>query len=299
MKFNKKPLSVSEQLLLLESRGLIVTNRSRAEHYLKNIGYYRLSSYALPFQVKSDPNHSFTPNISFDDILRLYVFDRELRLLVFDKVEKIEIAFRSAIVNQMSNNYGSHWYTDKSLFKSSFNHYELISRINDAVRGAKETFIKHYTTKYSDPVLPPSWMTFELLSCGQIFNIFKVLPNDDRREIANNYNLHPTVFESWFLNINTLRNTCAHHSRLWNRELGVKPKFPFDSKFVDIPFGNNRIYSLLFLIKYLSNIINPSSNFKNQLKDLLTKAPFPPYISMGFPNDWEKDKVWNTPLKKY
>ena len=29
-----------------------------------------------------------------------------------------------------------------------------------------------------------------------------------------------TVFQSWLIALNGVRNICAHHGRLWNRELG-------------------------------------------------------------------------------
>ena len=45
--FTKPPLSLSDQLALLVSRGLQVSDRADALHYLRHIGYYRLSGYAL------------------------------------------------------------------------------------------------------------------------------------------------------------------------------------------------------------------------------------------------------------
>ncbi|MCB9364318.1 MAG: Abi family protein [Flavobacteriales bacterium] len=299
MNFNKKPTSIEEQLELFKSRGLIINNEERVKHYLNKIGYYRLSSYALPFQLKTNPNHKFKTNTSFDDVFNLYLFDRELRILVFDKVEKIEVAIRASMVNHMSLKYGSHWYENGSLFKHWYNHPKLITDIKELVEKSKEVFIKHYVTKYTNPELPPAWMTFELLTFGQIYNIFKALPNTDQKAIANQYNLHSTIFNSWLLTINMVRNTCAHHSRLWNRILGIKPQFPQKQKIHTIEFSNDRLYCILFIIKHLLNTITPSSEFKNQLKELFSKAPFQPTYSIGLPENWEKDPVWDKPIKPY
>ena len=49
--FNKPPVSLSGQLGLLVSRGLTVNDAAEAIHYLTHVGYYRLSGYALPFQI--------------------------------------------------------------------------------------------------------------------------------------------------------------------------------------------------------------------------------------------------------
>lgn len=76
--FNKLPLSIDGQLELWQARGLTIPNAERARRYLSVISYYRLSAYSLPLQ-KAEEGHAFRRGVSFDDILSLYVFDRELR----------------------------------------------------------------------------------------------------------------------------------------------------------------------------------------------------------------------------
>ena len=52
----------------------------------------------MPFEQKSSNetrNHQFIPNTDFDQILDLYIFDRQLRLLVMEAIERIEVALRS------------------------------------------------------------------------------------------------------------------------------------------------------------------------------------------------------------
>jgi abortive infection bacteriophage resistance protein len=73
--FNKPPLSLAAQLSLLVSRGLAVNDAAVATHYLTHIGYYRLSGYALPFQVggTGSDRHNFKPGVTFDAVLDRYV----------------------------------------------------------------------------------------------------------------------------------------------------------------------------------------------------------------------------------
>ena len=97
--FEKPPLSNKEIIRLLSERGMIIDDPKRAEHYLDFISYYRLSVHMLPFQ---DEHHSFKKPVSFEKILRLYSFDRRLRLLSMDALERIEVAFRTVIVNCLS-----------------------------------------------------------------------------------------------------------------------------------------------------------------------------------------------------
>jgi len=126
--YNKPALNEKEQLELLLSRGLVVSNHQRARHYLQFIGYYRLSGYALFYQDRH--SHNFYPNTNFDDILNLYIFDRELRLLVMDAVERIEVAIRACISNSLSLKHGSHWFLKPELFIPSYRHDLLAALIN-------------------------------------------------------------------------------------------------------------------------------------------------------------------------
>lgn len=49
-KYNKPPLTYTEQVELLKSRGMTVPDEKRAERLLANISYYRISAYMLPYK---------------------------------------------------------------------------------------------------------------------------------------------------------------------------------------------------------------------------------------------------------
>ena len=79
MNYSKKPLSIEEQIIKLEKRGLNFSDKTIAAHYLQNISYYRLRAFTFPFQNNQDPetDHVFLrDDIEFNDIVDLYVFDR-------------------------------------------------------------------------------------------------------------------------------------------------------------------------------------------------------------------------------
>ena len=58
--FEKKPLTINEQIDQLKKRGLAIQDIDNAEHYLNQISYYRLAGYWWPMQ--SDKiNHIFKP----------------------------------------------------------------------------------------------------------------------------------------------------------------------------------------------------------------------------------------------
>lgn len=112
MKYNKLPIPIPDQITKLKQRGLRITDDSLAARYLSNISYYRLRAYTYPYQDDTKTEHPFIIDVSFEDIIELYTFDRKLRLLIFDAVEKIEVALRTQIIYQWALTNGSHWHLD-------------------------------------------------------------------------------------------------------------------------------------------------------------------------------------------
>ncbi|WP_289172486.1 Abi family protein [uncultured Parasutterella sp.] len=109
--FNKPHTTFSQQVDRLVQRGLIVKDIEKAKKQLEIIGYYRLSSYFFFLEEKNNDNsrsHKFKKDATFDDAIRLYVFDQKLRLLVMEAIERIEVALRSSWAHKMSECYGSH-----------------------------------------------------------------------------------------------------------------------------------------------------------------------------------------------
>jgi abortive infection bacteriophage resistance protein len=108
---NKSARSVSDQLLLLQQRGLVINDMATATRFLTHVGYYRLVGYWNIFQTNTI-THTFAQGTRFEDVIRHYDFDRGLRLLVYDGIERIEVSFRTQIVDMLCMSYGAYWYTE-------------------------------------------------------------------------------------------------------------------------------------------------------------------------------------------
>jgi len=83
--FNKPPTTYQEQVQILRKRGMVIPSEPDAEFYLQHLNYYRLGAYWLPFE-SNHQSHEFHQNTSFDNVLGLYIFDRELRLLLLPTI---------------------------------------------------------------------------------------------------------------------------------------------------------------------------------------------------------------------
>ena len=282
----------------MTSRGLLVKDKEIALHYLTHIGYYRLSGYALPLQIRGvgEDRHNFKLDTTFEHILELYVFDRKLRLLVMDAIERIEISVRAALSNTIADRHGAHWYMNRSLFKQWFNHDKFIAGVKEQIGHnpsndkRRDIHIEHYYQTYSTPDMPPSWMIFESISFGTISLACKHLDCREFLDVCNSFSLKPTIFISWLHSLNYIRNICAHHGRLWNRESRIKPSIANNFKNDLTP--NDRLYAQLIVMQIMLAKIAPENHWAQKLDALLAEHPTIPLTSMGFPEDWQSKDIW-------
>lgn len=308
-------MSYTEQVTLLQSRGMSVSDIPRAERLLANISYYRLSAYMLPYKKKENGTiiDNFKEGTTWDMVYDLYVFDRKLRLLVFDAIERLEIAVRTQIICQLSHKYGSHWQDNPSIFKAperrvlrdgsivTFDVYaEIQKHISDQLHSNRaEVFIQHYRNKYDNPVNPPSWMSVEIMYFNHLSRICTGLKNRaDINGIAGYFGLPPKTFCSWLHTMNYVRNLCAHHARLWNRDMSIVPEklhFPKNLVWISNPdmVQRGKAYYFFCMLGYLLQTANPTSSFKDRLKALVNEyKSVAPLSAMGFAEGWENEKIW-------
>ncbi|POZ50028.1 Abi family protein [Methylovulum psychrotolerans] len=329
MIYDKPWKSYQDQLDQLTRRGLMVTDEARALHHLERIGYYRLSGYWFPFRERSGfycplPTtdgkkfkrgktdrmvlDEFKTGASFQNAVELYVFDKKLRLLVMDALERIEISLRVDISHSLDKQ-DPFAYLNPDLFFEGFakkldeqtslsGHHQWLTKQAALISRSKEDFIKHNKTKYGFPL--PIWVVCEIWDFGTLSTLFAGMKEADQDAIASKYGAsNGRIFASWLRSLNYLRNVCAHHSRLWNRNIVDQPKLPHagEVSWIDHCQGNThslaRPFLLLCIAKYLLTIINPSSEWGKRLKSLLLEFPDLRHLElnlagMGAIEGWEQ-----------
>ena len=294
--FAKPALAIPAQIALLMQRGMAVPEPQEAQHYLRFIGYYRLSGYWFPFQHRdgSGQHDHFRPGVAFGDILNLYIFDRKLRLVVMDALERLEVAARTAISDVMSAAHGPHWFMAARHFEPRYNHNGFLARVRDDIGGGnpntRAQFIQHYYATYSTPDLPPSWMVFELLSFGTVSILYKNLQKAHRQAIASQFQLPPDKLVSWLHALTHLRNVCAHHGRVWNRTFGISPTVP-KSERGRVP-APRKFYAHALVMQILLHTVSGDTHWADRLATLLEEHPEIDPAAMGFPPGWRHFAVW-------
>jgi abortive infection bacteriophage resistance protein len=240
--------------------------------------------------------HRYKDDTAFEDILGLYRFDRELRLLVFSAVEKIEIALRAQITNQYSVALQDpFWYTKAVYFTDPVKHADFLNSLTVYINRSNDVFVRHFYSTYSDP-WPPIWVIFEILSMGQFSILYSITARSpSRKAIADYFGVKEPVLTTWLHTLVYVRNICAHHARLWNKELRIPVKLPkktANTWLADSDITNRKVYIVLAIIAYLLDTITPHHTFRQKIKDLVMKYPNTDIAAMGFPQNWLADSFW-------
>lgn len=296
--YTKPPLSFDDQLRLLESRGLEIPAPELAQSHLSSISYYRLSAYWYPFLRRDSQGQTtgeFEAGTDFDQIIRLYEFDRHLRLLVMDAIERVEVHGRTLVTYHLGHQYGAFGHTDPTNFHSKFNHAGWLARLESEARQSKDVFVEHFKSKYSGFPTLPIWMSTEVMSLGSLSFCYTGLKNEDKHQIAGQFGIHHKRLKEWLHTLTYIRNICAHHSRLWNRELAIKPERSREPEWnPPITPRHDRLFYVLLILRVMLRGHHNGDHWAACCNELLeTLASERKYrAAMGLPSDWKGHPLW-------
>ena len=143
----------------------------------------------------------------------------------------------------------------------------------------------------------PVWMATEVSSFGSLSLLYKGLKNEDKGIISKNYNLHYKALGNWLHFLTYIRNICAHHSRLWNKEFAIRPKLEGLSPewLPPITPRNDRCFFALLILKHLLEHSNSTKawvkNCESLINPILHKHAWSRH-SMGIVKQWENHPLW-------
>lgn len=278
---NPKPFKTfDEQIDILISRGLIITDRDIAKKALMRINYYRLSAYSLTLR-KDD---QFYPGTTIENIIELYHFDAAFRNLILAYTPYIENSFRTYISYHHAQKYGPLGYLNYNGFKNPYYHSIFITKLRRCIETSNDIFIQHHKNDLNGVI--PFWVAIEVTTFDIVSKVFNNLIDEDKEIIAKSYfSVSYKYIGNWLHCTVIARNISAHGGRFYNRKLEfckvklssktqafVNPSSPFAFVFA--------IFNLL-----------PSDEVKNMmildLKTIFAKYPFALPQHMGFPSNWE------------
>jgi len=309
-------LDVTQQLNLLREKGLIIADEKLAHHWLSHVSYFRFKQYSYKFKDYQKKEGNYLPDITFEMIRDLYIFDRKLKMILFEAIEGIEIAIKTLLSNIMSVKHNAHWYTNPDHFFSdeerrmitrnakkeedipkSFDHSELLRSIEKELEYPSEIFLQHYKRNYT-PVYPPSWMMMEIITFGTLSIMFENLkPSDEKNRLCDSFQLTKKHLVSWLHCFSFIRNKCAHHARLVYAKINFAPALPQKKSRQFLAEAdqveNDSLYAVLCCVQKMMTTCNSSSSFKEKLINLTDEFPNIDFHQLGFTPNWKKEAIWS------
>lgn len=295
--YSKTALDTPDLLAILKQRGLIIADDKSALATLSTISYFRLASFFHPLEADKN-THQFRKDSTLEQVLALYEFDTALRDLVFRGIRQIEIALRARMNHRFSLKHNPFWFTNVDLAIDGHLFTENLSSVDCELRRSKEEFIKEHFVRYTKPTFPPAWKTLETVSFGTLSKLYGNFSiKADKKQVAVDFGVPQHEFMiSWLESLTSLRNFCAHHSRIWNRRYAVKPQMPRRMQggnwLTDFSFPPDKLYPQLSCIAYLLISIDPQNTFTTEFKALLGKYASVDPSAMGFVKDWQNEPLW-------
>lgn len=306
--------SIDEQIGILQDRGMIIDDASRARNALETIGYYKLSGYSYPFRRKREGTNEiadeFTEGTTFEQVLAVYIYDETLREATAHELSRTEIAFRALIGHELGKT-APHLHLmphelgpkawDKDRARPTEEYRRWIEHYQTQLGTSDEDSVLHYKSKYRGVL--PLWVAVQVLDWGALRTLFSFATRNQQEAISEKIRITAAELNSWLRCLNILRNICAHHARLFNRNFRKTPKLPdtphplaYLKEYVNNkahPRWGNRCFLQLTLVQYLLHEMD-----LGDARTLpRTLAAFPPVgrlspSSMGAPQDWHSLPFW-------
>ncbi len=143
----------------------------------------------------------------------------------------------------------------------------------------------------------PVWAAVELLDWGGLTYLYGYAPRDVQDTIASTCGLRGPQLTSWLKALNLVRNTCAHHGRLFNRVHTITPKLPDVGRHPDLDTATtawSRTFGQLTLIQFLLDRLQLG---RTRLLPAVLKT-YPqvtllPLSHLGVETDWQStSRLW-------
>lgn len=253
--------TIDEQLEILRGKGLVINDYDKSSEILLRENYFFLNGYRSPFLINGTKR--FIDGTTFEELYALFTFDRYFRNIIFKNILIVENNYKSIYSYVLSRKYG---YKEKDyLNANNFNRSkDKIRQINDLIRklkrqirinGYQHQATSHYINNYG---YIPMWVGVKVISFGLMSELFTILKNEDRDEIASYYNVDADSFESYLSILSNYRNLCAHEDICY---INKTQKVINDTKFhheLYIPkaygeyiYGKDDLFALVIILKQL------------------------------------------------
>lgn len=305
----QKPVRTGVDLVQkITAQGLNIGDPTLVSSILERENYYRMKAYFIPFQKEK----RFHPGVWFSNSYSLYLFDQKLKIHVFKIIGVFENRIRASLGSVVVQKTGDGYFLlDRNYFKDFSKIEGVINKSSRRLDDGRVEYLKnfkqkYYTSKsYRYKKVPPYWILCETFTFEQLVTILTEIDPEAFLNAKGMSALNKLASEFGFKKFQSLltnaklmlevRNICAHHSRLFNKNLRSPAAIASLMDRNCKPVHDNRLYSFLVMLR----VISRKQRYNDGLKDFLLNYVDGSVLlksqlsSMGFPENWSSDKIWN------
>ena len=296
--------TLEEQIEILRTRGLVITDEEKTKDVLLRENYFFINGYRHLF-MKSTKDKNFIPGTTFEELYAMFVFDRRVRNIFFKNLLIVENNIKSLISYQLSKKYGykeKEYLNPKNFTKDPMKSrqvYDVLNKVKRQIRvnGKQHSATMHYINNYG---YIPLWILVKVLSFGIVGELYDILDDTDQMEIAKIYNLDVESLAIYLSILSNYRNLCAHEDILYNhRTQKVIPDTRYhyllniDMTDEEYNYGKNDLFSVVIIMKQLltnnefREFINEVGYEIDMLEGKTNILPINNFLNkIGFPDNW-------------
>ena len=254
--------TIDQQIEILKNKGLIIGDENKAYDILLKENYFFINGYRHLF-MNSPSDKTFVSGATFDELYALFQFDRYSRNIFFKNLLIIENRLKSVISYQLSKKYG---YKEKDYlnYRNFTQNPEKKRKVKDVIEKMKRQIrlntcrhnaTMHYLNNYG---YIPLWILVKVLSFGMVCELFTILKDEDKLEIASIFNISVEYLEDFLPILSNYRNLCAHEDIVfdhktervipdteYHKKLNI---FKMDDEYI---YGKNDIFSVIIIFKFM------------------------------------------------
>ena len=296
--------NLDEQIEILKSRGLVITDIEKTKSILLRENYFFINGYRHLF-MKSWKDTAFIPGTTFEELYAMFIFDRKVRNIFFKNLLIIENNIKSLISYELSKNYGfkeKDYLNPKNFSKNPIKSrqvHDVLSKVKRQIRvnGKQHSATMHYITNYG---YIPLWILVKVLSFGIVGELYDILDDANQTNISDIYNLESETLAIYLTILSNYRNLCAHEDILYDHR--TQKQIP-DTRYhyllnIDMTdgeynYGKNDLFSVVIILKQLltesefREFINEVGYEIDILEGKTNVLPISNFLNkIGFPNNW-------------
>lgn len=296
--------TLDEQIQILKSRGLVVTDIEKTKSILLRENYFFINGYRHLF-MKSFKDTNFIPGTTFEELYAMFVFDRKVRNIFFKNLLIVENNIKSLISYELSKNFG---FKEKDyLNPNNFSKdpikirqvHDVLNKVKRQIRvnGKQHSATMHYITNYG---YIPLWILVKVLSFGIVSELYNILDIENQKSIAGFYNIDTETLGIYLTILSNYRNLCAHEDILYDHR--TQKEIP-DSKYhyllnIDMTdgeyvYGKDDLFAVVIIMKQVltenefREFINEVGYEIDILEGKTNILPINNFLTkIGFPENW-------------